>query len=163
MSRNAVEAVTAAVEPAIREAGLQLDAVRVLRAGRHSTVRVVVDLPDDARGDVTSEALGQVSLAVSKTLDATDPVPGSYVLEVSTPGVDRPLTERRHFLRARGRRLRVTTTSGQIRSEVLQGVDADDLIFASGERMPLDEVAWARQEVDLRGAAGDHDDAREEA
>jgi ribosome maturation factor RimP len=88
------------LEPVTAAAGLDLESVRVSAAGRRRLLRVVVD----ADGGVGLDAIAEVSRQVSKRLDASGAmgeVP--YTLEVSSPGVDRPLTEPRHWRRARGR------------------------------------------------------------
>ena len=67
-------------------------------------MRVVVDLPETEVGSVDLDRVAEVSRAVGDSLDTSDALgPGPYALEVTTPGVDRPLTERRHWLRARTR------------------------------------------------------------
>ena len=63
-------------------------------------------------GGLDLDAVGEVSRAVSAAMDAAEPVHGAYVLEVSTPGTDRPLTELRHFRRARTRLVTLTLTGG---------------------------------------------------
>ena len=92
--------------PLVTEAGYDLEDVTVTSAGRRSLVRVVVD----ADGGIDLDAVATVSRIVSDALDADaeDPqspraLAGAYVLEVSSPGVDRPLTEPRHWRRAIGR------------------------------------------------------------
>ncbi len=88
------------LEPVVRAAGLDLESVRVSPAGRRRLLRVVVD----ADGGVGLDAIAEVSREVSVCLDASGAmgeVP--YTLEVSSPGVDRPLTEPRHWRRAQGR------------------------------------------------------------
>jgi ribosome maturation factor RimP len=88
------------LEPVVRAAGMDLESVRVSPAGRRRLLRVVVD----ADGGVGLDAIAEVSREVSVCLDASGAmgeVP--YTLEVSSPGVDRPLTEPRHWRRAQGR------------------------------------------------------------
>lgn len=88
------------LEPVIRAAGMDLESVRVSPAGRRRLLRLVVD----ADGGLGLDAIAAVSREVSGRLDATGAmgeVP--YTLEVSSPGVDRPLTEPRHWRRAQGR------------------------------------------------------------
>lgn len=106
--------VTVAVEPAVAAAGLVLEGVTIAAAGARSLVRVVVDLPDDALGSLGSDQLADVSRGISAAMDAQDPVRGAYVLEVSTPGTDRPLTELRHFRRARTRLVRMVLRDGRV-------------------------------------------------
>jgi ribosome maturation factor RimP len=88
------------LEPVVRAAGMDLESVRVSPAGRRRLLKLVVD----ADGGVGLDAIAEVSREVSVRLDASGAmgeVP--YTLEVSSPGVDRPLTEPRHWRRAQGR------------------------------------------------------------
>ncbi|MDK3257801.1 ribosome maturation factor RimP [Blastococcus capsensis] len=89
------------IEPVVADAGYDLEELVVTPAGRRSVVRVVVDR--DA--GVTLDDIAEVSRAVSEVLDRNDDGMGRtpYVLEVTSPGVDRPLTEARHWRRNTGR------------------------------------------------------------
>jgi ribosome maturation factor RimP len=110
------------IQPVVAAAGMDLESVRVTVAGRRRLLRVVVD----SDHGVSLDDAAEVSREVSATLDATD-VMGDvpYTLEVSSPGVDRPLTEPRHWRRAAGRLVRVkTTTAGTVQGRVLTA-DAD--------------------------------------
>src|SRR5512144_2766676 len=108
-----VDGVRALAAPAVASAGLVLENVTITPAGRRRVLRVVVDLPEDAVGGVPMEAVAHASQALSEALDASDVMGGApYVLEVSSPGADRPLTERRHWLRARGRLVHVLPVAG---------------------------------------------------
>src|SRR5215467_3213940 len=108
-SRSAASAVderrlAELIRPVVSAAGMDLESVRVTMAGRRRLLRVVVD---SDRG-VSLDDAADVSREVSAVLDASSvlgEVP--YTLEVSSPGVDRPLTEPRHWRRARGRLVRV--------------------------------------------------------
>lgn len=91
------------VAPAVQRSGLFLDDVTLAPAGKRTVVRITIDLPEDEIGALNLDALADVSREISAALDETDPVKGEYTLEVSTPGVSRPLTEARHFRRARTR------------------------------------------------------------
>jgi ribosome maturation factor RimP len=94
------------IEPVVGAAGYDLEELVVTPAGRRSVVRVVVDRDEG----VTLDDIAEVSRAVSDTLDAHDDGMGRtpYVLEVTSPGVDRPLTEPRHWRRNVGRLVTVT-------------------------------------------------------
>jgi ribosome maturation factor RimP len=113
------------IGPVVTAAGMDLEAVRVTAAGRRRLLRVVVD---SDRG-VSLDDAAAVSRDLSAVLD-TVAVMGDfpYTLEVSSPGVDRPLTERRHWRRAVGRLIRVTVTdstgSGPVSGRVV-AADAD--------------------------------------
>ena len=99
------ERLAGLLEPVITAAGLELESVRVGRAGRRALLRVVVD----AEHGVSLDDIAEVSRAVADAVDAADAMgPGAYTLEVSSPGVDRPLTEPRHWRRAAGRLVRAT-------------------------------------------------------
>jgi len=102
-------------------AGLLLEDVSVTAAGRRSVVRVIVDRD----GGVDLDAIADISRSISEALDDSDVIGAApYVLEVSSPGVDRPLTEPRHWRRAIGRLVRVTATdAGTLTGRV---ADADD-------------------------------------
>jgi len=92
------------IEPVVAAAGMDLESVRMTVAGRRRLLRVVVD----SDHGVSLDDAADVSRDVSTVLDASNvlgDVP--YTLEVSSPGVDRPLTEPRHWRRARGRLVRV--------------------------------------------------------
>ncbi|GGM36146.1 ribosome maturation factor RimP [Micromonospora sonchi] len=97
------------IAPVVDGAGYDLEDLSVSRAGRRHVVRVIVD----ADGGINLDAVADVSRAVSAALDAAedsggDIVAGEYQLEVSSPGVDRPLTLPRHWRRNVGRLVRVT-------------------------------------------------------
>lgn len=93
--------IVALVEPVVSAAGYDLEEVAVNQAGRRTVVRVVVD----ADGGITLDDIAAVSRDVSAALDEPDASfgRGPYTLEVTSPGVDRPLTESRHWRRNVGR------------------------------------------------------------
>lgn len=143
--------------PVVAAAGLVLEDVAVAPAGRRSVVRVVIDL-DDAVGSLDLDTLGEVSREISAALDAADPVRGAYTLEVTTPGTDRPLTELRHFRRARTRLVTLTLTDGTTVAGRLTDADASGYTVevpahgkAPGRTEVIDprRVARGRVEVEL--------------
>ncbi len=136
-------------------AGLVLEDVSVTSAGRRRVVRVIVDLPEDAEGGVPMDAVAEASQALSAALDDSD-VLGSapYVLEVSSPGVDRPLTERRHFARARGRLVRLVLRDGTTVTGRLTEVSADDVVLDDALRVRLDDIARGQVEIEFNGPPG---------
>jgi ribosome maturation factor RimP len=106
------------IQPVAAAVGMDLESVRVAVVGRRRVLRVVVD---SDRG-VSLDDAAEVSREVSAMLDATG-VMGEvpYTLEVSSPGVDRPLIEPRHWRRAAGRLVRVKAggEEGQVQGRVL--------------------------------------------
>jgi ribosome maturation factor RimP len=117
------------LRPVVESAGYELEDVTVTSAGRRSLVRVSVDT-DGPGGGIDLDGVAVVSRAVSEALDADDAAfAGPYVLEVSSPGVDRPLTEPRHWRRATGRLVQVPvgerTVTGRVREVTDHGVVLD--------------------------------------
>lgn len=114
----ATSRLTGWIEPVVVAAGYDLEELTATPAGRRSVVRVVVDRDSG----VTLDDVAEVSRVVSDELDTRDDGMGRtpYVLEVTSPGVDRPLTESRHWRRNIGRL--VTVPVGPVGStEVLTG------------------------------------------
>jgi ribosome maturation factor RimP len=112
------------IEPVVGAAGYDLEELVVTPAGRRSVVRVVVDRD---RG-VSLDDVAEVSRAVSAVLDEKDGDLGRapYVLEVTSPGVDRPLTEPRHWRRNTGRLVTVTVGPAGAAEQVTGRVTAVD-------------------------------------
>jgi ribosome maturation factor RimP len=102
------ERIASLLEPAVAAMGMDLESVRIASAGRRRLLRVVVD----ADGGVTLDDIALVSRELSATLDRSAAMgETSYTLEVSSPGVDRPLTEPKHWRRAVGRLVTVPLRS----------------------------------------------------
>jgi ribosome maturation factor RimP len=136
------------IGPAVAAAGMDLESVRVSVAGRRRLLRVVVD---SDRG-VSLDDAAEVSRDVSAALDATD-VMGDmpYTLEVSSPGVDRPLTEPRHWRRAAGRLVRVKTDAGKVQGRVL-AADADGVtldVDGAGHRYGYGDLGAGAVQVEF--------------
>jgi ribosome maturation factor RimP len=121
------------IEPVIAGVGMDLESVRMTVAGRRRLLRIVVD----SDHGVSLDDAADVSRDLSALLDASNALGDvPYTLEVSSPGVDRPLTEPRHWRRARGRLARVKVTGeGPVEGRVL-AADADGVTLglAAGER-----------------------------
>src|SRR4051794_11455398 len=147
MNANAVRAqLFDLLEPVVAAEGLDLEEVAVNRAGSRSVVRVVVD----ADGGLDLDAVAEVSRSVSAALDSADDVlRGAYVLEVTSPGVDRPLTAPRHWRRARARKVKVVRTDG--REVVGRVVDADEA-SDGGVQLQTDTGATRLDYADVRRA-----------
>jgi ribosome maturation factor RimP len=97
------------VAEAVSGAGFDLDALDVQQAGRRKLVKVVVDGDDGVGLDEVAE----ISRAVSAVLDENEHlIAGAYTLEVTSPGVDRPLSKPRHWRRAKYRLVRVSPNEG---------------------------------------------------
>jgi ribosome maturation factor RimP len=150
------------LEPVVAGTGAELEDLTEQRAGSRRLVRVVVDRD----GGVSSDDITAVSHAVSAALDASDLLgEAPYVLEVTSPGVDRPLTEPRHWRRAQGRLVKAALAAG---GEVVGRVgesDADGvaLLLDSGSRtLAYGEIARARMQVEFNRADADGDQGADE-
>jgi len=120
------------IRPVVAAAGMDLESVRTTTAGRRRLLRVVVD----SDHGVSLDDAAIVSREVSATLDAND-VMGDvpYTLEVSSPGVDRPLIEPRHWRRAAGRLVRVKAgAEGTVQGRVLAADDDGVTMDVSGDK-----------------------------
>ena len=95
--------LTELIEPTVIELGYELSDLEVKLGGPDSVVRVFIDSVDG----ITHEDCEKVSREVGALLDVEDPVPGQYVLEISSPGLDRKLTKLEHFQRFTGEDVRV--------------------------------------------------------
>lgn len=116
----------ALLEPSVLANRLYLEDVSIQVAGSHRTVHVVIDLPQEETGGVSLDVIADISRELSTVLD-NDPSMDSrpYDLEVSSPGVGRPLTEPRHWHRARGRLVKVNVIQGENITGRIQSVDGD--------------------------------------
>ncbi len=126
--------VSAVIGPVVHALGMDLEAVKVTSAGRRRLLRIVVD----SDHGVSLDAAAQASRELSARLDASD-VMGDlpYTLEVSSPGVDRPLTQPRHWQRARGRLVLVPlaeSPSDPVRGRVVEADASDVVLDIDGNR-----------------------------
>jgi ribosome maturation factor RimP len=148
--------VSRVLAPLVAEAGLDLEDVDVQPAGRRRLLRVVVDGDDG----VDLDTVAALTRELSRALDAADAMGDQpYVLEVSSPGVDRPLTQPRHWRRARGRLVQVTLLDGSTTTGRLTDVDeqaaTSALQVSPSEtlRLSFAQVRLARVQVELNRPA----------
>ncbi|MDF5753986.1 ribosome maturation factor RimP [Spongiactinospora sp. TRM90649] len=140
------------LDPVVSAEGLDLEDVTVTPAGKRRVLRVIVDRD----GGVSLDDVADVSQAISKALDDGDAMGAApYVLEVTSPGVDRPLTEPRHWRRAAGRLVSAElreggAVEGRVRAADDEGVELD----VSGEprRFEYQDLTRGRVQVEFRRA-----------
>jgi ribosome maturation factor RimP len=141
-----VDMIVRTLAPAVSELGLELYDVQVSGTGRARILRVMVD----REGGVDLEAIADATQAVSPLLDAPPldaVISGPYALEVSSPGLERPLRTPTHFARAVGETVSVKTDGRRVRGVVTAAHDAAfDLLLDDGstERVAYDDLAQAR-------------------
>ena len=149
------------VRPVIEAAGCDLEDLTVAAAGRRTVVRILVD--NDA--GITLDGVAEVSRAVGAALDAADEAdPGllgaSYVLEVSSPGVDRPLTEPRHWRRNIGRLVSVTPREGSaVAGRVVATDESGITLDLDGEQRTLAYTDVVRAAVQVEFSRQQEEDA----
>jgi ribosome maturation factor RimP len=183
------ERLSAMIEPIVAAMNMDLEAVKIGAAGRRRVLRVIID----ADGGVSLDDIAVVSRELSAWLDARNAMGDApYTLEVSSPGIDRPLTQPRHWRRAVGRLVAVTLAGkaqdqerdagagsalaharviSADRSGVTLEIDGSKRTFGYTELGPgrvqvefgrLDEIEDSDQEIDGSDDAGAGDGADEE-
>jgi ribosome maturation factor RimP len=137
------------IEPAVRALGYELVGVEYMPQGRHSLLRIYIDSPHG----IGLEDCEKVSHQVSGVLDVEDPIHGHYDLEVSSPGLDRPLFSPEHFVKHAGSMVKIrlqTPVNGQRNfTGVLQGMRGTDVVIVSEGvevLLPYSAIAKARLE-----------------
>ena len=172
-SRGAADAerIVGLLEPAVAALGMDLEGVKITSAGRRRLLRIVVD----ADGGVSLDDMALASRELSATLDRAAAMGEvSYTLEVSSPGVDRPLTEPKHWRRAVGR-----VVSAPLRSQPGTSATAPDATVtgrvagtdSSGVRIDVDgasrefgysELGPGRIQIEFAPLDGYADDGADE-
>jgi len=113
------------LEPVVTSMGLDLEDVQLRPAGRRTLVRVLVDQD----GGVDLDTVAEASQAIGDALDESNAMGESpYVLEVSSPGVDRPLTEARHWRRNATRNVKIDMKDGNTIVGRIVGINDEDVI-----------------------------------
>ncbi len=129
MDRRLADIVTPVIE------GLGFELVRIrLMGGATRTLQIMADRPD---GGIVVDELGDISTAVSAVLDVEDPIEENFILEVSSPGIDRPLTRLKDFEIWKGWEARIETTElidGRRRFKgMLAGVEGEEVLVELDE------------------------------
>lgn len=156
--------LTEVLSPVLTEAGFDLEDVTVSAAGRRSVVRVLVDKDSG----ITLDEIADASRVVSEVLDVEDEKDPdlfgtSYVLEVSSPGVDRPLTQPRHWGRNAGRLVKVTPVEGAPYGGRITSADDDAVVLdVSGAERTVPYVEISKGLVQVEFSRKD-DDEEEDA
>ncbi|MCZ7457672.1 ribosome maturation factor RimP [Streptomyces sp. WMMC940] len=160
MSTTQSERLRGLLEPLVSAADLDLEEIELSRAGRRRVLRVVVDSEEG----VDLDACAELSRVISDRLDESDAMgEGEYQLEVTSPGAERPLSEHRHYVRAKGRlaRFQLTTPDGKPGEELVARIlDVDDEGLdlevpgvkgrkPTARRLAFDEIAKARVELEF--------------
>ncbi|MER6197182.1 ribosome maturation factor RimP [Streptomyces sp. NPDC001586] len=163
MSTTQSDRLRGLLEPLVAAKGLDLEEIEMSRAGKRRMLRIIVDSDEG----VELDACAELSREVSDKLDETDVMgEDEYVLEVSSPGADRPLTEHRHYVRAIGRLVKFQLSAegdkgdkgaGELVARILD-VDDEGLDLevpgvkgrkATARRIAFTDIAKARVEIEF--------------
>ncbi len=125
--------LAAVVQPTLEGLGYELVRIRLM-GGRRAILQIMADRPE---GGIEVDDCAKISRAVSAVLDVEDPISGEYTLEVSSPGIDRPLTRLKDFERYEGYEVRLETSElidGRKKFRgVLGGVEGSEVLVTITE------------------------------
>ncbi|MFD9301101.1 ribosome maturation factor RimP [Streptomyces sp. NPDC060048] len=155
MSTTQSDRLRGLLEPLVAAKGLDLEEIEMSKAGKRRMLRIIVDSDEG----VELDACAELSREVSDLMDETDAMgEDEYVLEVSSPGADRPLTEHRHYIRATGRLVKFQTSDGgELIARILE-VDDEGMDLevpgvkgrkATARRIAFTDIAKARVEIEF--------------
>lgn len=147
MANRVSDVITDLLQPVVEGLGYEFVGLEYLSQGARSILRIYIDQEDG----ITLEDCTRVSHQVSGVLEVEDPIRGEYALEVSSPGVDRPLFVREHYERFLGERALIKTSlpiDGQRKftGHLVQLQDDDLIIDIGGKQvtLSLDQIDKAR-------------------
>lgn len=134
------------IEPSVVALGYQLWGIEMLSQGRHSMLRIYID----AEAGIDVEDCAKVSRQVSGILDVEDPISGEYTLEVSSPGMDRPLFTLEQYQAHIGHvvqlKLRMPFDGRRKFKGVLNGIEDEDIVLVVDQDeylLPIDHIEKA--------------------
>jgi ribosome maturation factor RimP len=136
------------LEPALEEKGLELIELSISGSARRYILRLFVDRPSG----ISIGECAQLSRHLADVLDTKDPIQGAYVLEVSSPGLTRPLKSTRDFERALGKKIKVITRTGPVYTGKLDSVSERQLTLdIDGEtvEVALNDVSKANLHFEI--------------
>ncbi|MFK0042507.1 ribosome maturation factor RimP [Streptomyces sp. NPDC090741] len=155
MSTTQSDRLRGLLEPLVAARGLDLEDIEMSKAGKRRMLRIIVDSDEGVELDVCAE----LSREVSDKLDESDVMgEDEYVLEVSSPGADRPLTEHRHYVRAIDRLVKFQLAEGGELIARILDVDDEGMDLevpgvkgrkATARRIAFTDIAKARVEIEF--------------
>lgn len=147
-----VEIIEELIAPTVLESGMELVDVEFVKEGGSWYLRIFIDKP----GGIGIEDCGYISHKIDSLLDEKDPIPQSYVLEVSSPGIERPLKKLTDFSRFAGSMAVVTTFAPfdgkkNITGRIAAVRDDNIIIDSEGKELaiPFRQVASARLKAEF--------------
>lgn len=149
---SVVESVEGLIDPILKEIRLELVDVEYKKEGQNWVLRIYID----KEGGVTIDDCSKASRQIEDLIDVEEVVPTSYTLEVSSPGLDRPLRKEKDFLRFQGKRAHVTTYAPIQQQKnfkgIIRGFQNETLTLETDQgqvEIPINQMAKARLEVEF--------------
>ncbi|MDD4334469.1 MAG: ribosome maturation factor RimP [Desulfotomaculaceae bacterium] len=150
--KRTVEIVEELITPCVQESGLELVDVEFVKEGACWYLRIFIDKP----GGIEIEDCGYLSRKIDRLLDEKDPIPQSYHLEVSSPGLERPLKKLSDFSRFAGNRAVITTFAPydgkkNITGRIVAARDDNLILDSEGKELTIhySQVASARLKAEF--------------
>ena len=136
------------IEPVVQELGCELWGIEKLQQGRQVVLKIYIESADG----INVDDCARVSRQVSAILDVEDPIPGEYMLEVSSPGVERRLFKPEHFNVCKGEKVQITlrqTFDGRRKIKgLLCGLEDEEVVIRVDDAqeivLPMDSIERAR-------------------
>ena len=136
------------IEPVVQELGCELWGIEKLQQGRQVVLKIYIE---SAKG-ISVDDCARVSRQVSAILDVEDPIPGEYMLEVSSPGVERRLFKPEHFNVCKGEKVQITLRQafdGRRKFKgLLGGLEDEEVVIRVDDAqeivLPMDSIERAR-------------------
>jgi ribosome maturation factor RimP len=148
MVKNNQSAVAAVVAPIATRLKLDVEDIEVRRIGTRQIVRIILDKD----GGISMDEIAAASRQISDELDLLEELSAAFTLEVTSPGIDRPLTEERHWRRNIGRLVKVQIPdSGAIEGRILEVTELDVLLQVKQYKrsLPLADIERAVVQVEF--------------
>ena len=141
-----VDVLSGVIGPIVRQTGTDFEGVEWEKVAGERVVRVIIDRD----GGVDLDCVAEVSSAVSAALDASDVLADeAYTLEVTSPGVDRPLTLQRHWYRAIGRLVRVLVKGQEVVGRIESCTDTAVMLTIGAAQREIDYVDIERALIEI--------------
>jgi ribosome maturation factor RimP len=148
MVKNNQSAVAAVVTPIATRLKLDVEDIEVRRIGTRQIVRIILDKD----GGISMDEIAAATRQISDELDLLEELSAAFTLEVTSPGIDRPLTEERHWRRNIGRLVKVQIPdSGAIEGRILEVTELDVLLQVKQYKrsLPLADIERAVVQVEF--------------
>lgn len=146
MLSNKEKQLLGALEPRARQEGIEIVTIEVVGAKKSPTIRVYIDTDHG----VTFDELSAAQAWINEIMDELDPFPGAYALEVSSPGIDRPLRTPEHFQRFAGQTAVVKTVgpidgSSSFTGDIVSADEGQVVLSVDGSdwTIPFDQIKKA--------------------